>query len=235
MPGKSRTILYFPPVESVPQQAPDNCPSCGNGHLNRHGRLVRSVSDPALRNVLVERHRCTACGATFRTYPSGVTRTRSTERVMAAAVVLALFGVSYAAIAEVVAAMGAEVSSATVWRMVQRAGVASAPQRRRRMQTHIHPKGELPEGEPDGVVVRLMRDEGGRDVLAMEVWHDDMRLVPKPIAAVLENWGAVVVQELDGDSFTSERAPIPGAPLPFMAAASSSAAALSREERIISV
>jgi transposase-like protein len=114
--------LVIPDVNGQPTDRPDACRACGHWRLHRHGRVPKPVRDHRLAEVMVERYKCAGCGRTFRHYPSGITRQDQSQRTVVLAALLYGFGLSCAASAAILSAIGAAVGRMSVWRDAQAVG-----------------------------------------------------------------------------------------------------------------
>ena len=72
-----RLRLSLPSVQAtLPEGRPTRCPaeSCLSQTFRRFGKPKKAVRDLSVREVRAQRWQCTECGATFRLYPTGVSR-----------------------------------------------------------------------------------------------------------------------------------------------------------------
>jgi transposase-like protein len=116
--------LVVPEVKLQPTERPETCRYCGHWRLHRHGQVTKPVIDHRVREVVVERYKCAVCGRTFRHYPDGVTMQDQSQRTVVLAAVLYGLGLSCAASAAFLGAIGVSIARMSVWRDAQAAGEA---------------------------------------------------------------------------------------------------------------
>lgn len=177
-----RIRLLLPEVKSEPEQRPKGCKRCHSPILQGHGQFEKRVRDTKVRQVIVQRYRCPACGYTFRHYPSGVSGAQQSGRLKALASLMWGLGLSYSASSIILGLLEAPLSKMSVWRDVQAMGQAL---RRRQWQgkvrvigadeTAVRLKGrevavgvvvDAQTGQTIGVDLLL----NGRDAAAFERW-----------------------------------------------------------------
>jgi len=106
---------------------PERCPFCGNVAWHSHGWVRKSVRDPQVGNVLVQRIRCTQCGKTLRLYPSGLGRGAQSDQLRLLGVLLWSLGATYRDIENVLSALGYRLRYSSVCRNVRQFLAASPP------------------------------------------------------------------------------------------------------------
>ena len=123
--------LVVPEVKLRPSERPATCRYCGHWRLHRHGAVRKSLRDHRVAQVRVERYKCAACGRTFRHYPDGVTAQDQSQRTVVLAAVLYGLGLSCAASAAFLTAIGVSIARMSVWWDAQAAGEALRQRRPR--------------------------------------------------------------------------------------------------------
>lgn len=98
---------------------PERCPFCGNVAWHSHGWVRKSVRDPQVGNVHVQRIRCTQCGKTLRLYPSGLGRGAQSDQLRLLSVLLWSLGATYRDIENVLSALGYQLRYSSVCRNVR--------------------------------------------------------------------------------------------------------------------
>jgi transposase-like protein len=121
--------LVIPDVNAHPTERPTACRYCGHWRLHRHGTVPKPVRDHQVRQVSVERYKCTGCSRTFRHYPAGVIARDQSQRTVVLAAVLYGLGLSCSASAAFLTAIGVSIARMSVWRDAQAAGEALRRQR----------------------------------------------------------------------------------------------------------
>jgi transposase-like protein len=116
--------LVVPEVKLRPTERPATCRYCGHWRLHRHGQVTKPVIDHRVSEVVVERYKCMGCGRTVRHYPDGVTAQDQSQRTVVLAAVLYGLGLSCAASAAFLRAIGVPIARMSVWRDAQAAGEA---------------------------------------------------------------------------------------------------------------
>jgi transposase-like protein len=127
--------LRLSEVKSKPAGRPESCRYCSSTILQAWGRVTKPVRDPQLREVVVRRYRCVACGRTFRHYPEGVGAADQSGRLVQLAALCWVLGLSLRAVSAVVGAFAVPLAHMTVWRDVQQLAspARSRPPRRVRV------------------------------------------------------------------------------------------------------
>ncbi len=190
----ARLVLSLPAMQSAPEAAPGECPACQGRRIIHHGTLERPLRDPAVRVVQVLRYRCGDCGTTFRHYPAGVGRSQPSKRLLAVAAVLWWLGLSYAAIAQVLEAMGARLSPATLWRGVRSTGITLIPHRRKHLRSRLRDVAPAGDGEPCDLELRFLRDDT-HQITGLEALLPEAKSIPVELKRALGAWGASVVEQ----------------------------------------
>jgi transposase-like protein len=113
--------LLLPCVEPDEIKSPERCPhgQCGGRRFRLHQAVPKAVRDTGYHQVTAQRYQCLRCGCTFRVYPQGVTQARSSQRLIALAVMLYLLGLSYGAVSLALAALGVPLCKSRVYDRVQ--------------------------------------------------------------------------------------------------------------------
>ena len=110
-----RLRLILPVVKAGELVPPTTCPheGCSGTYFRLYQRVEKPLKDTVHRQVTVHRHRCLACGRTFRVYPSGVTNAQTSDRVKGLAVLLYGLGLSYGAVSRTLVAFARRRSGAS--------------------------------------------------------------------------------------------------------------------------
>jgi len=119
-----RLKLLLPRVEPSEFEEPSVCPyeKCGGKHFHLRQEVGKPVRDTVYRAVTARRYDCLRCGRTFRVYPLGITDDQTSRRLKGLAVLFYLMGLSYGAVALVLAALGHPLGKTAVYEAVQAAG-----------------------------------------------------------------------------------------------------------------
>lgn len=107
---------------------PERCPFCGNVAWHSHGWVRKSVRDPRVENIYVQRVRCTQCGKTLRLYPSGLGRGTQSDQLRLLSVLLWSLGATYRDVENVLLALGYRLRYSSVCRNVHQFLATSPPQ-----------------------------------------------------------------------------------------------------------
>jgi len=118
-----RLNLLIPEVKPNEWQLPKQCKRAGCKGKRFYPRqaVEKKIVDGKYQKVRAWRYECARCGCTFRVYPQGVGRQHISHRVIGLAVMLYLLGLSYGAVAIVLAALGIGIGKTSVYRAVQAA------------------------------------------------------------------------------------------------------------------
>lgn len=122
--------LRMPDFRKMPRGRPKRCPHCGSYVLQRWGRISKPVRDTHELEVEIHRYRCSECGRTFRSYPTGVDRSERTLRLRRLAALTWALGLSLEEVVDVFESFGMKLSRTTIWRDGQDM-VSRLPQGRR--------------------------------------------------------------------------------------------------------
>lgn len=119
-----RLKLLLPDVKPDQWQLPKQCvkESCKGKRFYPRQAVEKRIVDGKYQTVQAWRYECASCGCTFRVYPAGVGPQHVSHRVLGLAVMLYVLGLSYGAVALVLAALGIGIGKTSVYRAVQ--GVA---------------------------------------------------------------------------------------------------------------
>jgi hypothetical protein len=119
-----RLKLLLPRVEPSEFEEPSVCPyeKCGGQHFHLRQEVRKAVRDTVYTEVTARRYDCLRCGRTFRVYPLGITEDQTSRRLKGLAVLFYLMGLSYGAVALVLAALGHPLGKTAVYNAVQAAG-----------------------------------------------------------------------------------------------------------------
>jgi Transposase IS66 family len=114
-----RLQLILPRVDPAEITPPSCCPYCGGRYIQLRQAVSKPLRDTAYAQVNAHRYGCLKCGATWRVYPTGVSRDHVSQRVKGLAVMLYLLGLSYGAAALALEALGVSLSKSQVYAVVQ--------------------------------------------------------------------------------------------------------------------
>lgn len=119
-----RLKLLLPPVEPGVYNEPVACPreGCGGKRLHLRQESPKRVRDTLVTEVVARRYECLRCGRTFRVYPTGISKVRTSSRLRGLSVLLYLLGMSYGAVALTLEALGRPLKKTRVYYAVQAAG-----------------------------------------------------------------------------------------------------------------
>lgn len=202
-----RLRVQIPRVEPGQYQPwPEHCPACGNGTFHSHGWVDKPLRDTRLEQVRVRRIQCTGCRRTLRVYPQGVTFRDQSERLRALSIFLWLLGVSYRGVADVLAALYADLGKSQVCDNVQQVGERVRQMQEKRLAqrrvrvlaadcTHTSVWGQ------ETVVLQL--GDGEKEVtLSIEVLEgEDTASLRAAIGEVAQVVGAEVLVSDDADAY----------------------------------
>lgn len=133
-----RLRLRLPTVVADEYVIPRCCPyGCGGQYFALHQECAKEMADPSCQAVTVRRYRCVKCRRSFRVHPTGVSRHHRSQRLRGIGVMLYVLGLSYGAVADVLAAFGWAGSKSSVYRDVQAAGAAVEGMRRLQPQRRV--------------------------------------------------------------------------------------------------
>ncbi len=102
-----RLNLILPVVQPETFDPPRQCvyAQCGSRQLCYRQTVTKALVDGKYTQVPARRYACQRCGRTFRVYPAGVCKKQMSQRVIGLAVMLYALGLSYGAVALVLAAL----------------------------------------------------------------------------------------------------------------------------------
>ncbi len=116
-----RLNLLLPEVKPNEFETPKTCKreGCQGQRFYPRQEVEKKIVDGKYQSVKVWRYGCARCGRTFRVYPQGVGHQQISHRVIGLAVMLYVLGLSYGAVAIVLAALGTGIGKTSVYRAVQ--------------------------------------------------------------------------------------------------------------------
>lgn len=116
-----RLNLLLPDVKPDQWQLPKQCvkEGCKGKRFYPRQAVKKRIVDGKYQTVQAWRYECASCGCTFRVYPQGVGAQHISHRVIGLAVMLYVLGLSYGAVALVLAALGIGIGKTSVYRAVQ--------------------------------------------------------------------------------------------------------------------
>lgn len=119
-----RLVLLLPDVQPEVYEEPEVCPypGCGGKRLYLRQLYPKRLRDTLVHEVRAKRYQCLKCFRTFRVYPKGVSKAKSSPRLRGLAVLLYLLGLSYGAVALALRALGHPLCKSRVYYAVQEAG-----------------------------------------------------------------------------------------------------------------
>ncbi len=119
-----RLRLLLPPVRPDVYKEPASCPinGCGGKHFHMRQLALKPLRDTLLPAVTARRYECLRCGHTFRVYPRGVSKSRTSARLKGLGVLLYVLGVSYGGVELALEALGHRLCKTAVYYAVQAAG-----------------------------------------------------------------------------------------------------------------
>jgi transposase-like protein len=100
--------------------SPSECPHCGSNDFQRWGRGSREIRDIKKVKTTIYRYYCNYCHSTFRYYPSGIDRSKYTERVRRLAALIWLLDLSVRDIIDVFGELGVKLNRMAIWREGQK-------------------------------------------------------------------------------------------------------------------
>lgn len=123
----------------------------------RWGTHTKTVCDPQLHQVTVQRYRCCRCRCDFCVYPDGVDRATQTVRLRHLATLTWAFGLSLRSVVAVFGAFRLELSRMSVWRDGQQVATQIRQQRQQRSVRvlGLDGTGTRVQGQPTGTVVAV--------------------------------------------------------------------------------
>jgi transposase-like protein len=205
-----RISVRLPRVESEHYEQPKRCPyGCGGQHFKAHGVKgeVKPLRDPHCHEVIAYRWRCVKCNQTFRVYPRGVSNDQQSARLKGLSVLLYVLGLSYGAVADVLAAFNTPLAKTTVYLNVQEAGMA-ARQQQRQVVLHggkravIGSDGTRVKVKGQEVGVQVVVDDATGELLGLEIIaSESTEAVLEVVRAVAEQVEAEVLVSDDLDSY----------------------------------
>ncbi len=204
-----RLKLILPVVMPEQFEEPRRCsdPQWSGKHFLAWQEVKKKVCDSEYEEVTARGYKCMCCGRTFRVYPQGVLNGQVSQRVKGLAIMLYLVGLSYAAVALMLEALGVYLSKSSVYRSVPEAAEGVPGMKRTELLkgdqtralgadlTSVKCKGKwLPIGvivEPLNGFVLSIDQLGGADAQTLKEWIE-------PIA----DWvGAHTLVTDDADAF----------------------------------
>lgn len=133
-----RLRLRLPEVVPDEYAIPKECPyGCGGQYFALHQECAKGLADPSCQEVTVRRYRCVKCRRSFRVHPTGVSGHHRSQRLRGIGVILYVLGLSYGAVADVLAAFGWAGSKSSVYRDVQATGAAVERLRRQQPERRV--------------------------------------------------------------------------------------------------
>jgi len=204
-----RLKLILPVVNPEKIIKPGKCPyeRCGGKHFKVWQEVKKAVRDSKYEEVRAMRYECTKCRRTFRVYPQGVQAGHVSQRVKGMAVMLYLLGLSYGAVAIMMAALGVSFSKTSVYRAVQVAGEAMAGMKRSEIVNGYRTQaigGDLTYVKCKGkwLAIGVMVDAITGFVLSIDhLSGEDAQTLQEWIEPIADTVGAQVLVTDDADAF----------------------------------
>ncbi len=126
--------LLLPPVQPDVYEEPNACPSrCGSIRLYLRQESPKRVRDTLVTEVVARHYECLRCRRTFRVYPTGISKVRTSARLKGLSVLLYLLGMSYGAVALTLEALGSPLKKTAVYYAVQARAIRSECQSTHRL------------------------------------------------------------------------------------------------------
>lgn len=126
-----RLKLLLPQVDPTVYPVPTACPyGCGGQQFHLRQAVRKPVRDTVYQAVAARRYECLRCGRTFRVYPQGIHHDQTSQRLRGLAVLFYIMGLSYGAVALVMATLGHPLGKTAAYEAVQAAGERVAGLRR---------------------------------------------------------------------------------------------------------
>jgi hypothetical protein len=108
-----RIQVRLPKIHPDEYDLLEQCPyeGCSGNQFKLHGRKgeAKAVRDTDHEAVQARRYKCTACGRTFRVYPTGVSQAQQSDRLKAMSVLLYVLGISYGGVEGFLTAIGLKI------------------------------------------------------------------------------------------------------------------------------
>lgn len=165
------------------------------------------MRDLSVREVRAQRWQCTECGATFRLYPSGVSRRQQTQRLQALSVYLWLLGMSLGGVADLLLAFGCSLSRPAILGNLRRAGTAARRRLRDRLRsgvtvqaiavdcTHVTLRGT------DKTVIHTVDAQSGLTLEIMILPGEDERTIVRYVQRMAKLTGCEAMVTDDADVY----------------------------------
>lgn len=201
-----RLNLLLPDVKPNKFQMPKQCKreGCKGKHFYPRQEVEKKIVDGKYRSVKAWRYECARCGYTFRVYSEGVGRQQISYRVIGLAVMLYVLGLSYGAVAIVLAALGIGIGKTSVHRAVQ-AAAQKVPGMKREQLLDGYRTGAV------GADVTSVRCKGkwlplGISVDAVNGLTLSIDALPGEEAEELKTWLEPILDAVDADVLVSDDA-----------------------------
>lgn len=157
-------------------------PDCGCRRFKLVRTIEREVRDLDTRTVRIARYMCVRCRRTFRIYPEGVGRSRTTRALQTLVLLLLCLGLSYAAVSRLLATIGIRLSVGFLYSLMKRhSDFASL----RRSFLDLPPRYRFAIERVDNT--RCLRLQGKRVNVALELRPPHSVQITIQPAAELEN------------------------------------------------
>jgi transposase-like protein len=201
-----RLNLLLPDVKPNTFQTPKQCKrqGCKGQRFYPRQEVEKKIVDGKYSSVKAWRYECASCGCTFRVYPQGVGHQQISHRVNGLAVMLYVLGLSYGAVALVLASLGIGIGKSSVYRAVQTAA-QKVPGMKREQLLDGYRTGAV------GADVTSVRCKGkwlplGISVDAVTGLTLSIDALPGEEAEELKTWLQPILDAVDADVLVSDDA-----------------------------
>lgn len=201
-----RLNLLLPDVKPNEFQTPKQCKKegCKGKRFYPRQAVEKKIVDGKYQKVQAWRYECASCGCTLRVYPQGVGHQQISHRVIGLAVMLYILGLSYGAVAIVLAALGIGIGKSSVYRAVQ-AVAQKVPGMKQEKLLDGYRTGAL------GADVTSVRCDGrwlplGISVDAISGLTLSIDALPGEEAEELKTWLEPILDAVDADVLVSDDA-----------------------------
>lgn len=189
----SIVTLKLPEVKEEASR-PTRCPVCKGETFQRWGGQLKQVRDPYVKEVVVYRYRCCACGHTFRHYPEGVDQAQQTQRLRRLAALAWLLGLSYRGLVGLFEVFRIDLSRMSAWRDVQERAEQLRKQRKWRAVRVLGLDGAYVRGWGEQQKVLVAVDLGaGQPVSIGYVDEHDPQAVKRWLEPLVKQLGVSVI------------------------------------------
>lgn len=183
--------LHLPEVKTVAEKRPGKCPYCGSSVLQGWGSVTKSVIDPQVQVVLLQRYRCTNCRKTFRQYPQGISSADQTDRMRFLCALIWKIGASLRGTTGLLGIWQRPVCHMTVWRDIQWAALRR-PKKEKVRVAGLDGFYTKIKGKDKGLMVMLDMGDG-QPVALTEVAEDNPEQLLVWLLPLAQQYGVEVI------------------------------------------